>query len=134
MDSGKHIWTFKIDRFDVVDAGYHACRFTFGIWNAKSKKDPPLEGHFSDWFDGVNGGYSQVLNDWTETVNKPKLKTNDIVEMILNFENLELSFNINDKQVNNTKIEKNEYRAAVNLYIEGDSVSLLSYKCSTIQT
>ena len=59
-----------------------------------------------------------------------RCKNGDIIEMILNLNTLCLSYKINEKNYGTAfkNIENTSYRAAITFFVNGEKVTLISYK------
>ena len=134
--NGIHIWRFKNNNTTTNDAD------VIGIKNIKNELE--LTGFFDG--KGPSDGYSLFLgglirkqsedNNWEELESwgNGHIINGTIIEMILDFNNLELSFKVEWKDYEASigkayNIEKGSYRAAIGVH--GDSkkcITLLSYK------
>ena len=136
VSSGKHQWTFEYTKI----GGYHWN--IIGIWNTLTS-DPATERHFLNI---RNNGYAYcgpqgVLSNPQEPGTGGKAyggnggkgyrcKSGDVVEMTLDLEECTLSYAVNGEScgVAFDGIERAEYRAAVTLYDDRDTVKLISYR------
>ena len=105
-----------------------------GIWKTRFINPPTnklfLTSHKNGYGYVLSGGYlSNPERAGCSGINYGiKCKDNDIIEMIVNFESLTISFKINDEDFGTAfKIENTEYRAAVRLPTTGSQLTLLSY-------
>ena len=124
----RHSWKFQI--ISVKGGGL----MVIGIWKLKEGIEPPTNSYFAKGkrrgyaFD-VRGPRLSDSRDGAVTHTLPygvRCDTNDIIEMIVDLENKELSFLINGKAYGKAHdIELDRYRAAVWMFKAGDAVKLL---------
>eukprot|EP01083_Nonionella_stella_P136182 414241_1 len=131
ISEGQHHWRFKLGR---------CSNWTLiGLWKPKnkSKRALDLNTYFTDG--GESYGYAYIScngrlasldsGDWAGNSREYgpfKPKEGDTVEMCVNFDTLELRYIVNGQDFGVAfKIEKTEYRAAVNMYYQDDSITLL---------
>eukprot|EP01084_Bolivina_argentea_P082877 150058_1 len=131
VNKRKHIWRFKINEYDEEIA--------IGIHNSKFER-----GRLGCYFDNTiqdesktPTGYGISLDGRMTNANNPTewgqrtqiiCLEDDIIEMILDFNELTLSYKVNDRQYNSVfDIIEGKYRASVTL-CRLSSVTLLSYQ------
>ena len=129
VNTDKHHWKFKI----IKHSGN--C-LMIGIWNNKYQIKSDYE------YIGEKANISYVFDAYFARLNKHekynhwrrdnsygrRIKPNDVVEMVLDFNNLSLSYSINDVSYGKAHdIKKGEYRAAVSIYAKS-CIELLSYE------
>ena len=125
-ERGRHEWKFKIYK---LDGSY--CGILIGIWKVRENVSPPIDTYFTE---GGNAGYgfhgqgklTNGSNGSTKDLFGIKCKEGSIIEMILDYNNLSLSYIIDG--VNYGKafdVDNAKYRAAVYTCSEGDIVQLL---------
>eukprot|EP01084_Bolivina_argentea_P166138 288520_1 len=127
ISEGQHRWKFQLG---------HSVDWTLiGIFKTRNKI--VLDTYFSRG--GFDKGYtyiscdgrlgSETSGDWAGNprhYGKFKPKEGDIIEMIVDFDSLELSYIVNGIDFGVAfKIEKTEYRAAIAMYYLADSITLL---------
>ena len=128
LESGHHEWRFRIDKRKIDIQS-----IVFGIWRIQKDEDPPIHTWFTN---GGNKGYcfnavySQIgdIKSGFTIGTKYGVRCNegDVIEMILDFDDLSLSFRINGTDYGKAfDIKQNKYRAAVFLKQMGDTVRLL---------
>ena len=124
---GVHSWRFKINTI-----GYY--KTLLGILK-KSRSSLQLNSPFTSRMDA---GYAYILGSGSITdphtiysahARYPQCYSGDIIEMILDFNDLSLSYKINgiDQGKVFQNIQHTEYRAAITFSNHGDSVTLLYY-------
>ena len=124
ISSGVHHWKFKLTRVQTDTEA-----FVIGIH--KNNVPPPTNTYFTK----NENGYGYVCCKGRKTDGEAladgekygiECKTGDIVDMHCNLDNLTLSYSVNGQNQGIAyKIEKAEYKAAVNLYYKGNSVMLV---------
>ena len=80
---------------------------------------------------GVNFAMGEFRGDYTGDNEKvcERCKDGNIIDMFLDFKNMELRYCVNDKDYGKPcNISKGSYRACVTLYFETDKLTLLHYK------
>merc|ERR1712228_106897 len=98
-----------------------------GIRKVEKDKSPPIEASF------VGDGYGYCTSNGTKSglgflveMYGIRCVAGDIVKMILDFDNLSLSFNVNGIDYGKSHIiTQGKYRAAVYMYCSGDEIQLL---------
>ena len=117
IESGYHEWKFK-----VIKPGTEGPYMMMGLWRCSKDKEPPTTTYFTN---GKNQGYgysvanatlSQIDNGCTSTSNPygVVIREGDIVEMIVDFDDLSLSWKVNGKSYGKSHdITKDKYRAAI---------------------
>ena len=136
VSNGIHIWNFEYH----VQLNEHAFS-QVGIWKTNSGEPNVDESDIDDTNDNnscteyaitMNGHKTNPGNPSSfDKERYPELKTDDIIEMRLDLNELTLSFKVNGKdhcQFRN--IENAEYRAVVALFQAGDGFTLTSYQDS----
>ena len=133
FDSDVHHWKFKIEKITDPDDWY--C--TLGISKMKSAD---FKTNCAFTYASKQGGYGYAYSIARKTNKRGhafvsddenkygvKARSGDIIEMHCDMNKLELSFSVNgiDQGVAYENMEKTKYKAAINLYCEGDMVSLL---------
>eukprot|EP01084_Bolivina_argentea_P203089 346909_1 len=122
IDSGRHSWKFKIS----FGKDRYAWSHLIGIWTVNPAANESQ----------IGGGYGFVASQGVicspgfssvELNYGIKCKSNDIIDMCLDMDLLTLSFGINDVDygIAYSNITPGKYRAAVNLFAQGDTVELL---------
>ena len=131
-----HIWKFRFDLRSDSDIA----KSQIGIWKTNSGK-PDLEDRFIDntnedgisctgYFITLNGYRSNPENvmDITDGEFAP-VKDGDIIEIILDLNELVLTFKVNNvEKVKFDNIEKTSYRAVVSIFQPGEEFTLISYQ------
>ena len=126
MDKGKHHWRFQIETPDgeAIDIGIfkEECDSKRCIDSYPGKQ--ANEAYMFSTSGHVNT-YNEA-NAWYKQYGK-KCKSGDIIDMVLDFDDLSLSFSINDKSYGKAheNIEITQYRAAVYLYTANHKIELL---------
>ena len=134
VNRGVHGWRFKSDiRF------CHWWCATIGIWKCSDDSFPPKNDIFTlgeHRAYGFNLSQGTLVNPQDGKVGKTPVDYGQIcfgakiIDMILDFDALELKFRINGIDYGKAfDIENTTYRAAVNLSRSNDSVQLLQYEC-----
>ena len=134
VDSGRHQWTFKIvERRGTV---------IIGIWRVLQNEQPPLGHNFARGSYRQYRGYGYFVSKGLRTDKNCGVsdspygvvcKDGDIVEMILDFDELSLSFKVNGTDYGKCHdVKQDKYRAAVFLYEAGCKIQLL--ESSTTKT
>ena len=130
VDAGVHKWKFKLRNKDGPFS------MTIAVW--KALEPPATNSCLYDAYYGSSGcPYGWVLNGeyrigdfgGIEDFKAPSIKTGDIIEMILNLDELTLSYSYNGEYlgVTHENIEQTSYRAAVSFF-DKDCIELLSYE------
>ena len=131
VSDGIHVWQFK---YDYGEMGQ------IGVWKTKSG-DPILNGvHIDNTTDDADTctGYAismegyktnpQDVSIWSEEEYEPP-QHGDIIEMTLDLNKYSLSFQVGDEVVVQfLDVEHTSYRAAVALFSEGESFTIISYQ------
>ena len=131
----KHIWKFKYNT-----KSNDGCDSQIGVWKTTSA-DPELDAYWIDnttnddkctgYAISINGSKTnpQSIDYWSDDKFTPRIKSGDIIEMILDLKKLTLIFKINNEiKVTFTDIENTSYRAAVLIERGIQSFTLLSYQ------
>ena len=141
VSSGLHKWKFKLNNAEK-DAHFDRTNVYIGIWNANYNGNDVLTGFQYDKNrqSGVNlamglkisdGSLRDTQNSSVRSVDEsycPFGKTGDIVEMMLDFKSLELSFSVNNKDYGKAfDIQAAPYRATILVGTVSQEVQLLSY-------
>lgn len=115
IESGYHRWRFKI-----VETSETSSHFIIGIWRCSEDKDPPLDNWFTQ---GKDQGYGYTIDGGKKTRTSDgctseyygvRVKSGDIVEMIADFDELSLSYKVNDEPCGKSHdITQDKYRAAI---------------------
>ena len=128
VEFGYHEWKLKV-KYGTTTSGH----LMIGLWRIQNKKTPPLRSYYTD---GKEKGYGFACsqgklvnpkhgygfyNDYGVSV------TDSIIDMIVDFDNLSLSFKIDGKDYGKAfDITQDKYRAAVYFYGNGtNSVQIL---------
>merc|ERR1712228_551094 len=123
VESGRHEWKFKIVRCQNHSGGY-----MIGLWKVQPNVAPPLDNFFAM---GKEKGYGYSISDGkksrlfdgcsAEQYGK-RCNDGDIVEMIVDFDSLSLSFKVNGKDQGKSHdlYKDDKYRAAVYMWYAGD--------------
>ena len=124
VDSGHHKWKFRIVQRTSV--------MSIGIWRVQMNESPPLDTYFTY---GHDKGYAYSLSTGMSTAicgaqSRTKYgvrgKDGDIVEMILDFDDLSLSFKVNGIDFGKSHdVTQGKYRAAVHLIGKGDEIQFI---------
>jgi len=141
----RYTWNLRLNRLGFA----HYWTTTIGIYKCRRSQRPSprtngiftIDGEFPSDPNGIdNIAYGFAANKGTlvepdsgsgaddENAKRygQRCGTGDVVEMNLNFETLELSFTINGTPYGRAfVVEDTEYRAAVNLCQEGDSIQIM---------
>ena len=128
---GIHTITFKI--LSVERDGWIQ---TYGIWKVDENNNPVLDHDFATYVPGsvaINNTGKVVIcgkGSFTDKEYKgcPVILKDDIVEMIVDFEQKELRFKINGEDYGKAGDinPDHQYRPAVSLFLKGDAIQLLS--------
>ncbi len=130
VSEGVHIWKFKANH--LTKGNWNP----LGIWKINSGT-PIINGK---WIAKANNGYAYRIGAQNKInpadcggANGGKYgvfcKTNDIIEMIVDFNEKSLSYNVNDVEFGKAfDIEATEYRAAFNCHYNANSITLISYE------
>ena len=127
----------------VIDCGYYEWRLKceypsargnlmIGLWRVQKNKKPPLDTYYTN---GEEQGYgflcsSAMLIDtkvgYGSAKKYGKSVTDSIIDMIVDFDNLALSFKIDGEDFGKAfDITQDKYRAVVYLFGEGNYVKIL---------
>ena len=123
--SGLNKWKFKIVR--------RTGSMIIGVWRVTYNNDPMVDTCFTL---GGNRGYGYSVNTakitdveygWpTASRYGVKCRSGDVVEMVLNFYDLSLSFKVNGTDYGEAhRIKPDKYRAAVFMHQIGDEIQIL---------
>eukprot|EP01084_Bolivina_argentea_P038012 70285_1 len=131
--SGVHKWAFELSNKTVPDYD-----LLIGIWNIGQHKQEISSGLCGAGkgtckFYGLKANKGRAVDGLDNKRNDyaPKVKTGDVIHMILDLLKLELSFAINDKDCGVChKLDKSSYVGAICSYSRGDCIKLLSYSDS----
>ena len=113
-DGGIYYWKFKLISMQCVWN-------IIGVWKVEENKIPPRNTYFTNGKDVAyglcltNGKLVKVATGGsTNKLYADPIKANDIIEMYLDFDNMELRFTINNKDYGKAfDIAKSKYRAAI---------------------
>lgn len=127
VQSGIHSWKFK-----VIKCNNHECTtMHLGIWNIDSNHGKPPKsdtfycGKASGYVFVSSTGHKKAGNRSKEEYGE-QCKDGTIIEMIVDFHKLSLSFMVNGTDYGKAyDIEPARYRAAVYLFVKGDSYQFL---------
>ena len=120
--SGKCQWKFKVINLNKKEWMSHS-RISIGIFEVSNNQQPPLSRRW--------GNYSITLN-FKNQVNGRALEIGDIIEMFVDFDELNIKWKINGIDYSNyikrrkITIKPGKYIVAVNLFAPKDSIKLLS--------
>ena len=135
---GIHIWKFRYHQ--DLDDDFEWPEGCVGIWKTKSGVpdvggtpiDGPYESKICTGYIITMDGYRTDATDpgtYSQHKFRPEVKDGDIIEMILDFNKLILTFKINDEiKAKIDGIENTAYRAAVATFEYGEGFTLLSYQ------
>ena len=130
IEYGIHEWSFKLDKVKIENDW----RSTIGLWRIQeSNKSLPLNTVYCD---GMAKGYgfipgeARLIGTHNGRASGPEYgkvcNQGTIIDMIVDMNKLELSYRINGKKYGKAyDITEDKYRAAVNMYDNGDMITLL---------
>ena len=122
--SGKCQWKFKVMNLNKKESMSNS-RISIGIFEVTNDQQPPLHGRLP-----VLGNYDITLN-FKNQANGHVLEIDDIIEMFVDFDELNIKWKINGIDYSNNSvrgtiaIRPGKYIVAVNLFAPGDSIKLL---------
>ena len=134
VSNGVHQWRF---RADTIRERFGIC--FIGIWNNEVDTRPYLdklcctkgpEAAIRGKVFGLNCARGQLRGDADRDNQQycPKCNDNDIVDMYLDFNNMELKYSVNNKDYGKAfNIPEGSYRASISLYWKNDKVTLVFY-------
>ena len=132
IECGTFLWRFKIDDCSNGVGWDDGGKFMIGIWKVNGDEEPQTDTYFTRDGDGYGfdpvGGVISNDAGYTSADQKygVKCKNGTIVEMLLDMNELTLSYKINDKDYGKAfDVEKCKYRAAVYMLTENDAITLL---------
>ncbi len=121
VTNGRHYWTFKIK-------SKRSKGILLGIWKSTPIDD---ETPINDYFWRNNNGYGYRVGcreDHNHNNYGIKCKQNDIISMVLDMNNLSISFKVNDIGYGILcKVDNTTYMAAICAPYKNESVELVSY-------
>ena len=136
IDSGVHEYKLNISRLKRGLTG--GWKQTIGIWKVNENNKPPWSGDFflkaRKGSLGLNNRGRRLVgeklypgDDQHDYNNCPGYKSGDTVDMIIDFDKLELRFKINGKDYGKAGDlnPEHKYRVAVSLMIKDDAIQLL---------
>eukprot|EP01084_Bolivina_argentea_P121971 216167_1 len=135
VESGRHIWTFKIETISNKYTDIKNKFMLFGIFKANEYNQNPDD----IFIKRNNSGYGFIashahkslpeVGGWIGYKYGKKCNKGDVIEMCLDFNDCSLSYRINQVAFGKAfDIDKTKYCGAVSMHYKKDKVFLMSYK------
>lgn len=130
VNTGIHKWKFELITITAADS-------MIGIWKTKYDKNlthglhgGAAKGKYYGWWSDFQ--CTTAGDNKSKPYSDRRVQSGDIVDMILDFNKSELSYNLNDKPqgIAFTNIEQCDYVVCISLYARTNEIKLLSYNSS----